>query len=957
MTRSLSTLVRLVLGALLAGTLAAASLADTATPASAVTATSATRGTAPDADAHSGTSTDAAALPTGVQRVVLIEGITEYRLANGLQVLLAPDDSRAQTTVNMSYRVGSRNEGPGETGMAHLLEHLLFRGSPKHPDALAEFSRRGLAANGSTSVDLTNFYATFASDPSTLRWFLSWQADAMLNARISRADLDAEMPVVLNEMERGENSPFSMLLQQTDAASYVWHPYGRSVIGARSDVEHVDVTQLRAFYHRYYQPDNATLIVTGRFDAGQVLQWIADDFGPLAKPTRTLPPEYTVEPVQQGARAVTLRRIGGSPIAVVQYHYPAADSDAYTALSLGTDMLSDTPAGPLYQALVASGEASSIFGFARGLRQPGYAVFGAQLQPGADPQATLQTLEQTLESKGVQQLDAAALERNRTAWLNQWKQVYNQPASLADALSNAVSRGNWQLFFIERLRIQALTLAEVQKTLAAWLLPSNRTSGLYLPTPDPHYAPTPPKADLQPWFKQLKTGTTRPAVATFDTSTQAIDAATQRSTLALPNGKVSLALLPKATPGEQVHGFIRLHFGSAAELQGQGLVPSITAAMLLRGTDSLTRQQIEDRLNALDSDLSFTDDDNTLLIGVRSSREHLPELLQLAFQVLRHPSFPAPELAEIQRSLNTSLEDQAVSPAYLVRNALQRHGQPWKPDDIRYTPTAPELLAQAKALTRDQLVRFHQRFYGAGDITVSLVGDFDPKTVTRNLQAGLSGWQQAPTYTRIPDPWYAVTPKTFDIPAPGKANANYLATLPLQIQDTDPRWPALMLANYLLGGSEDSRLWQSIRVKQSLSYGVGSNLRASAFEPSGAWSLFATMASQNAQTLKKAMHDTLLATLKEGFTQKEVDEGVSSLANYLQLGRSSDTWLADRWLDYLETGRSFAWQQHILDALKNLEAEQVNKAMRAVFKPDELSIAIAADPHPAGAAPRGAAAH
>ncbi len=177
--------------------------------------------------------------PPGITPVVMIEGIAEYHLANGLQVLLAPDDSRAQTTVNMSYKVGSRNEGAGETGMAHLLEHLLFRGSPKHPDALAEFSRRGLAANGSTSTDLTNYYATFSSNPDTLRWYLSWQADAMLNSRISRADLDAEMPVVRNEMERGENSPFSMLLQQTDAAAYVWHPYGRSVIGARSDVEHV----------------------------------------------------------------------------------------------------------------------------------------------------------------------------------------------------------------------------------------------------------------------------------------------------------------------------------------------------------------------------------------------------------------------------------------------------------------------------------------------------------------------------------------------------------------------------------------------------------------------------------------------------------------------------------------------------------------------------------------------
>ena len=885
-----------------------------------------------------------AAPPQGIRQVVMIEGVTEYRLENGLTVLLAPDDSRAQTTVNMSYRVGSRNEGPGQTGMAHLLEHLLFRGSPEHPDALAEFSRRGLAANGSTTTDLTNYYATFASNPDTLRWYLSWQADAMLNARIGRADLDAEMPVVRNEMEQGENSPFSMLLQQTDAAAYVWHPYGRSVIGARSDVEHVDIEQLRAFYHRYYQPDNAVLIVTGRFDAAQTLQWIARDFGPLARPERALPPEYTVEPVQQGARAVTLRRAGGSPIAIVQYHFPEGASDAYTALSLGTDMLADSPAGPLYRALVQTGQAGSVFGFARAMKQPGYVVFGAQLQPAADPHAVLATLEKTLESGGIDQLDQAALDRSRTAWLNQWKQVYNQPANLADALSNAVSRGDWRLFFIEPMRIRALKLDDIRRQLHAWLLPSNRTSGLYLPTPDPVYAPAAPAADLGPWIAQLKTGTDRPAVASFDTDPQALDADTRRSTLNLPNGPVALALLPKATPGDQVHAYMRLRFGAAEQMRGLGLVPSITAAMLLRGADGLSRQQIEDRLNALDSDLSFSGGGNTLTVTMRSSRDHLPDLLALTFRLLRHPAFPAAELSELQHALLGNIEDEAVSPAWLVRNTLERQDQPWKSDDIRYTPTAQELLKDTQSLTPAALKQFHDRFYGAGGIQLSVVGDFDPQAVEHSLRAGLEGWRQAPAYERAMEPWYPIAPEVFHIPAPGKANANYLAALQLKLQDTDPRWPALILANYLLGGSEDSRLWQAIRVKGGLSYTVGSSLQASSWEPSGSWTFFATMASQNAQALQDAMVKTLSDTLKNGFTQDEVDQGVKSLLNYLKLGRSNDSWLADHWLDYLDTGRSFAWQQRIIDQLKSLKAGQVNAAMRDLLKPGELSIAVAADP-------------
>lgn len=883
-------------------------------------------------------------LPKGIHEVVLIQGVTEYTLDNGLTVLLAPDDSRAQTTVNMSYRVGSRNEGPGETGMAHLLEHLLFRGTPTHPDALAEFSRKGLAANGSTTVDLTNFYATFASDARTLRWFLSWQADAMLNAPITKADLDAEMTVVRNEMERDENSAFSSLLQQTNAAAYVWHPYGRAVVGARSDVEHVDATQLRAFYHRYYQPDNAVLIVAGRFDPHQALQWIAQDFGSMARPTRTLPREYTIEPVQQGARAVTLRRIGGSPIAIAQYHIPEAASDAFTALSIGSDMLADSPSGPLYQALVQSGEASTVFGFARAMKQPGYMIFGAQLQPGTDAQAALHTLETTLESDGIARLDEASLTRARTAWLNQWKQTYNQPASLADALSDAVAEGDWRLFFIEKLRVQALTLDAVRTQLRTWLLPANRTSGLYLPTAAPKDAPTAPAAALAPWISKLGTGTTRTAVAAFDTSPEAVDAATQRSTLKLANGAVKLALLPKPSAGERVQAVLQLRWGTAEQLRGLNLVPEVTAAMLTRGTRDMSRQQIEDRLNTLDAELSFRADGNVLTARLSSGRAQFPDLLDLTFRLLRDASFPAPELAKIQRSLAVNVENQSSSPSFLVRNALDRHDQPWKPDDIRYEATPQQTLEWSKKLTSQDLQHFHDEFYGAGDITMAVVGDFDPATVTQHLKAGLSGWRAAPPYQRIPDPWYAMKPDVFRIPTPGKANADYRATLPVKLQDTDPRWPALLLANYLLGGSEDSLLWQRVRVKDGLSYSVGSNLSVSSWEPSGDWTFFASMAPQNADSLKRAVRDTLDAALQTGFTQAQVDQGVKSLLNYLQLGRSSDGYLSSRWSDYLETGRSFAWQQHIQEKLQALTADQVNAAMRDILKPDALSIAIAAAP-------------
>ena len=228
----------------------------------------------------------AQALPAGMTSVRSVEGVDEYRLANGLQVLLVPDDSKPTTTVNLTYHVGSRHENYGETGMAHLLEHMLFKGTPKNPKAWAEFQKRGLDANGSTWFDRTNYTAVLAVNDDNLKWYIGWLADSMVNSFIARKDLDTEMTVVRNEMERGENSPDRILLQRTMALMYDWHNYGHDTIGARADVENVDIPRLQAFYHQYYQPDNATLIVSGKLDEKRVLSWIAQSFGSIKKPTR-----------------------------------------------------------------------------------------------------------------------------------------------------------------------------------------------------------------------------------------------------------------------------------------------------------------------------------------------------------------------------------------------------------------------------------------------------------------------------------------------------------------------------------------------------------------------------------------------------------------------------------------------------------------------------------------------
>ncbi len=230
-----------------------------------------------------------AALPAGITQGPSVEGITEYDLSNGLRVLLFPDASQAKTTVNITYLVGSRMENYGETGMAHLLEHMLFKGTPSRGNIMTALGQRGMDFNGSTWFDRTNYFETFSASDENLDYALGMEADRMVNSFVARKDLDSEMTVVRNEMERNENNAVRILIQRTTSAAYNWHSYGKDTIGARSDVELVDIGRLQAFYHLYYQPDNAVLVIAGAFDPDKALAMVAKYFGPIPKPTRVLP--------------------------------------------------------------------------------------------------------------------------------------------------------------------------------------------------------------------------------------------------------------------------------------------------------------------------------------------------------------------------------------------------------------------------------------------------------------------------------------------------------------------------------------------------------------------------------------------------------------------------------------------------------------------------------------------
>src|ERR1700674_634394 len=344
-------------------------------------------------------------IPPGVQQKASLGGITEYAYPNGLRVLLFPDPSNPRVTVNMTYLVGSRFEGYGETGMAHLLEHVNFIRSTNDREIKKELTDHGAQWNGSTDYDRTNYFETVTASDENLRWVLGLEAERMVNMRMEKALLDTEMTVVRNEFERGENSAQNVLEERVIATAYLWHNYGKAVIGSRADIERVPIDRLAGFYRKYYQPDNAVLVIAGQFDATKALAMVADTVGTIPRPTRTLDAPYTVEPVQDGERYIELRRVGSNQVVMAAWHAPALAHPDSASLEVLTGIMvggggrgGGAGTGRLYRALVDSKKALTVRMNFQELHDPGFITATATLDKGQSLDDVRKTMMDTISA-------------------------------------------------------------------------------------------------------------------------------------------------------------------------------------------------------------------------------------------------------------------------------------------------------------------------------------------------------------------------------------------------------------------------------------------------------------------------------------------------------------------------------------------------------------------------------
>ncbi len=881
-----------------------------------------------------------AASPAGAQFVTEVEGISEYRFANGLRLVLAPDASKPTTTVNIVYRVGSRHENYGETGMAHLLEHLVFKGTATRGNIMQELNRRGMRFNGTTSYDRTNYFETFSASEDNLRWALEMEADRMVNSRIAQSDLQTEFSVVRNEMEVGENNASRVLWQRMAAAAFDWHNYGKSTIGARSDVENVRIENLQAFYRRYYQPDNAVLVVAGKFDRDATLALVESSFGAIPRPDRTLLPAYTADPVQDGARAVRVNRVGDTPLLGVLYHTAQASHPDATAVAALAEILGDTPNGRLHKALVEGGQAVSVGPWNFALDQAGYIIFMAELSKEQPADAARQTLRQQLEDLAQQPITEAELTRAKTSMSADVESTMNSPQSLALRLTDAIANGDWRLFFLQRDRVEALQLGDVQRVAQNYFNDSNATWGEFIPTVQPQRATVPASLDLDAVLRNYQGRAALEDGEAFDASPANIEARTRR--IALPGG-MQLALLSKKNRGATVVGQLRLNMGDAAGLTGQSAASDLAADLLMRGAGAYSRAELASLLERLNTHISVSGSGQQVVLYFETRRKHVAQVLELVRDVLRAPRFVPEEFARAVQENANALEAGRKDPNAMARQALAKAIDVYPAGDVRAAQSVDEALAELRATTLDDVKRFHARFYGADHAELAVVGDFDAQALQDQVTAFLGDWRSAAHYERLPSLQRPERPGSLLLQAPDKANAFYLAALPLTLRDDMPDFVPLILADEVLGGGSKSRLSERLRQQDGISYGAGSNLSVGSFEPVAMWRLYALYAPDKLPVLRRGVQEELARLLEQGITVDELADAKKSLLEQRKLSRAQDGALASALLNQTATGRTMAFSAALDSAIESASLESVNAAMRRHLRPEKLLQVYAGD--------------
>ena len=807
-------------------------------------------------------------------------GFSAYRLNNGFKIILVPYPAASSVRVELLVKTGSKQEGYGETGMAHLLEHMLFKGAGKRPNLKNDLTALGAQWNGTTNADRTNYFETLAADPEKLDEALRIEADRFIRARFTQDDLRSEMTVVRNELERNDTNPNSVVMRALQRQAFFWHGYGRPTIGARSDIEDAPFSVLQAFHRRHYRPDNAALIVSGNFDPQRVLKLASQLFSVAKNPAAAKPDTWTREEAKAVTNRSEITLPAGTTIAASTWKLPGQRDPRVYAFDLGVTAICDQDWGSLRKDLVLDRKLAVNTECGTQL-QSDYSQLIARASAGQDADAEKlgQALREHIQQAAARGIDAQQLERARQAELNNYERVENDHESLASQFSQAEVAGDWRLYFWQRETVRKLQLTDVNDSLRAWVLASNRADVL-LHHGNPQAAPVLGTGAAS--SELLKDGQWPPVVKPSDAIPgSAGELARLTQNIELQTTAANARLISRKPQGELAWLVIANDFGNQAALSERVMACTLASGLMANGGGGLNRDQLDARLQALQANWSLSLNG----IHLEAPRRNIEAALDILLAVWKEPLLPEAEFDRLRAAMLARLQASLKDPAQLAANQASLRFNNYPSGHPKQALPLSEQLTRLQATTYGQIQQCVQDFGGRSHLRIGAAGDFRQEDIQGIWRKVAELPQSAIPYSRIPDmpaPSAAeVQTQPIVISLPAKPNAMIVGQTLLPITDRSPDFPALRIASKILGGDAQSRIWNRLREKEGLAYSASASLNGASFEARSTFSIQASAASPKADAALSSLQAEFQRALAEGFTEQEV-------------ARAKQTWLEER---------------------------------------------------------------
>lgn len=836
----------------------------------------------------------------GIKKIEEAAGIVEFRLKNGLKILLKENHSAPVVSFMVVYRVGSRNEAVGHTGSTHFLEHMMFKGtrkfSPSNGTGVMEtFSRIGALLNATTWLDRTNYFECVPAE--YLELCIEVEADRMRNLNFSQEDRDSEMTVVRNEFERGENNPASALGKELTALAFREHPYHHPTIGWRSDVESVPLQRLKDFYETYYWPNNATVIVVGDFESSKTLRLIHKYFGKIPKAPHEIPAVYTVEPPQEGERRLELRRAGDLPQLMLGYHTPEANHPDNYALSAMHAILGDSGkrSSRLYKALLEKGLATSCFCGNGEFRDPFLFTFRATLAPGKSFAEVEEAIYAEIERMKKEAVGDEELRRAKSSNRKGTILGSADPQTFATMLCGAESVATWKWLVEYDDHYDRVTAEDIMRVARKYFQTDNRTVGHFIPSEGNGKALWQPTETRQTESKKTKAKKTAPKSTNHNghKRLQLPAPGTQKSNFTdrvfkeiLPNGLTLLVMPNRGTGSVAING--ALPAGDCFANPQLSIVPTIAASMLTRGSQNYSKEALAKVLEEMGIRFGFGSDRFKVAFGTLVTSDDFAKFMPVLSDLLRKPLFLEEELSlvvkEIRAGLTRSISDTGRRANNALMQALYPENHPF------YERSFEERLQELDALDPAILNSYHQSHYGPAGSIITVVGDIEPAEAFKLLKEQFSDWQaQARKEIVVPEVALPKAPKRLEINLDDKASVDILIGHPSTLSRKNKDFFAAQLANAALGKDTISaRLGKVLRVKHGLTYGVYSYFDDSSFG-AAPWTISLSVNPSNLSKSLKLVHEVVETYMKKGITTQELeDEAGRAVGSFLVSLRSSD---------------------------------------------------------------------